>query len=123
MAEGVDGDLEELGGAGLVAGAAAEGLFDEILFELAKVGRQVKPLGRKMMAGGAVRRDLFDAIGGRDRFAGAGEGDSPLDRVFELADVAMPGSIYQQIHGFIGDRDRFAGAGRESIDEINGKLG
>jgi len=54
VAEGVDGDLQELGGSGLAAVAAAERLFDKIFFELVKMRRQVEAIGREIMRGRAV---------------------------------------------------------------------
>ncbi len=66
MAVGVEGYLEEFGGAGAVAAGAAESFFDERLLDGGDVAREVKPIGRKL---GREREKAIcglAAIGGRD---------------------------------------------------------
>src|SRR6266849_5416628 len=83
-------DAEHVGGAGLVVAVGREGLEDQGLLGVLQAradpeGDAIGPVRRLGHPQGGLRRDVL----GQDRVALADD-DGPLERVAQLADVAVP---------------------------------
>jgi hypothetical protein len=98
--------LQEFGGFGLIAGGFSEGFDDVGLFEVVEVTGEIDAVFGKVELGVySLRIVICDVI--REllglNFAGAFESDGPFDRVFKLADIAVPGVIFEYVDRFWGD--------------------
>ena len=136
--EGGFADAEEAGGDELVAVELGDGAEDGLLFELGDgldggdVGGGED--GGEIVAGGLVGLELRLAgvelevlhLGGEVaevEDGAAGEGAGALDGVLELADVAGPVVLHEEMEGVVGEGVGDALLGLHALEDVRGEEG
>ena len=83
------------------------GAVDPSHFEVVEVADQVDAVVRQVKFGvdplGIVVSDMVGELFWL-YFAGALKGDGPLDGMFELADISVPGIVFEDVDGLWRDR-------------------
>src|SRR5436190_22037472 len=114
----MDGHLEELGGSGLAVAGGLHGFTDVIFFQVVEQCRQVQAAGRDLDTGSCGVMAAVGTVVGQDRSAGRREGDGTLDDVLELADVAVPVALLQDLERFGRHLKRLSRTRRELPDKM-----